>query len=909
MSCCTRLGYFEQNNEGREGDTLSTDGFLNMASSVKTFGRTLLRSSQVLVLCLAYYLCHPIIVSANILSVSNTVEIADLQQDATLSGICTLRAQSPLLHHAASLSLYIATHLLGIIHSPLGSVTWDSSSVPDGSYTLRVLTRDAREQIVHQHWIRITIDNHGTTLQVKSPSLIRPLSGIQYLSLSGFDRQYYPALWQVEIDGELVGEAYTDNSGTHENSVTIKFDTRRYPNGLHDLYIGMHSDYWQSGNQAKKQFYNYRGGFERVVQFSNGRSPMGIRASYLHLYLQPGKSVNLGCKREFTDGSLADCEMPILKSSDPNVVIARPTSSVQAIRQGFAYITVEDGADSTAAYVWVTSQPNVPHFSGDGQLLWKYERGKSLFLIAPFTLTPSELQKQPRLLSDVKAAGINAVSQGFYSNPRDLSMPFSKWKNAFDAAYLPGWRYVAANKLHVLATGDEVCRRIGGEAWWTLNWRFGRKAVQYALGVLSATKAAVGLDVVDEASMLWGPTPNPRVTIGAPGSFKSIECSRGTCTVSWENNPFNDGYRPGGSQFALVGSRYGRLDTPIGRTYTAENLSEKGFTFETSPAVDGNFSRQSDPSLEFLWWSGAIAGCPSSPCEPPVPNDALMTITSWLRSVQPRVPLSWPALSLSPPSVQGAWMGPDSPSDYASHYWTSYNERPAFGWSSGIHEETYWMSQQFYERQPFIRLDRPQLMEVTVSGAAYQKQNNDKPYFSASTDKLDQPGVDAPVIPAEMMTALTLGVAGERLYYFEDLPDQLKRSRSPRGSYFQTGINPLANDYAIQRRWRAMSYAGEFLATVGEPYILTDQLSSPALGRNIATAVRHGDRGTMLMMVNDNDWDRILTVDFRAYTHGGRNIRYIVGAEGIHGPLIVRGQGQKVHLFAGESAIYLFQKK
>ena len=254
-------------------------------------------------------------------------------------------------------------------------------------------------------------------------------------------------------------------------------------------------------------------------------------------------------------------------------------------------------------------------------------------------------------------------------------------------------------------------------------------------------------------------------------------------------------------------------------------------------------------------------------------------------------------------------MGPNSPSDYASHYWTSYNERPAFGWSSGIQEETHWISQAYYERQPFIRLDRPQLMEITVSGPAYLKENKDKPYFFPLTDTLDQPGVDAPVIPAEMMTALALGVAGERLYYFEDPADQLQRLQAPRGSYFQTGVNPLANDDGIKKRWDAMSYASKFLTTIVKPYILTDQVNSPALGRNILTAVRHGAQGTMLLVVNDNDWDRTLPVDFRSYMHGGRNLRYIVGADGIRGPLAVSGENDTLHLFAGESGIYLFESK
>jgi hypothetical protein len=701
---------------------------------------------------------------------------------------------------------------LGIATSPPFNVIWNTGYASDGSYALEVIGRNARGQIVATTQQPFIINNHANSLTVTSPDLTRPLSGIVRLTIKGSDRQYYPALWMVNIDGQDVADIWTDNTGQSADTVTAQLDTTVFSNGTHELYIGMYSDSWPAGKKADKSWHNWRGGFERVITFENGHARMGVAANYLHVYMQPGRQISLTCRLLFTDQTSAPCASPIYKSSNPRLVIVSPRGTVAAgAGEGFATITVTDESKSTEAYFWVKSNLNVPHFSGSGEMLNSYTRGHSLFVVAPISLQASDLSSNPDLLRRVREAGINAISQGFYSNPRKLDYSYDSWRKDYDTNVAPAWSFAARNHLHILATGDEVCRNIGGEAWWTLNWPAGKSAVQHAFKSLAASRVAISVDMVDEASMMWGATPTPPGLSGKPNSFTSISCSSGRCTVFWPNNPVNSSRFPSGTTFALTGSQNPGLNTPAGHMFSATNITSDSFDFSAPKASDGTFTQTNDPNLDFLWWAGNIGGCPSEPCNPPVPNDALGQITDWLHSVQPGVPISWPTLGLAPTSVQANWMGRNSISDYASHYWISFKLRPTYAWSDSIQEFGYWMRQAFYQRQPLMMLDRPQLILDSLSGPAYLKKAAGSPYYRPPEDSLDVPGVSGPVVTATMMTAAALGAAGVRLYFFENSNDAVNRSAARSGSYFQTGASPTANDSTVEANWQGMSSAANAL--------------------------------------------------------------------------------------------------
>jgi Bacterial Ig domain len=843
------------------------------------------------------------------LSTAGTLAIARPSNGAPLSRVISLAAASRRPTELSSVEFYIGSRRLGIANSSPFALRWNTAYASDGTYSLQATGRNRRGLIVATAQQTFRINNHGNSLAVTSPDIGQPLTGIVNLTISGSDPQYYPAIWIVNMDGEEVASAWTDNAGQHSDIVTIKLDTTAYANGPHELYIAMHSDFWPAGRQDHKSWYNWRAGVDHVIRTYNGRTVMGIVANYLHVYLRPGEHAALTCNRRFTDGTSAECLSPQYVSSDLGTVSASTSGELTAgLVEGFATITVGDGGKKTSVYVWVKKSLNVPHFSGSGDMLSSYAPGSSLFVVAPFFLQASDLRDNRSLLEAIHSAGINTLSQGFYSNPRNIDADYGKWRQYYDTYIAPAWSFAAKHGMHILATGDEVCRNIGGEAWWTLNWPSGKTAVQHAFQSLVESRVAISVDMVDEASMLWGSTPTPPGRVGGLNGFNSISCSSGNCTVSWLNNPVNSSRFPSGTSFALSGSHNRGLNTPAGRLFKATRVTSNSFDFSAAGAADGTFTKIDDPNLEFLWWAGNIDGCPSQPCNPPVPNDALVEIANWLRGLQPRVPISWPPAGSAPIPVQANWMGPDSLSDYASHYWTSLRLRHTYTWSQGIEELAYWMTRAFYQRQSSMMLDRPQLMLDSISGPAYVKHTKGASYYSPAEDFLDQPGVSGPAVTATLMTAAALGAAGVRLYYFENATDASIRAAAPIGTYFQTGVSPAAGDPIIQDIWQGLSSAATALTGLLAPYLLETELNSPAYGSNIITAAREGAKGRMLMIVNDNDWLRTVRVSFMPYTYGSDVQRYRIRSDGIYGPSTAPSQGEVITLMPGETAVYLFSR-
>ena len=216
------------------------------------------------------------------------------------------------------------------------------------------------------------------------------------LSFSGEDVSYYPAVWLAYLDGEQVAVAWTDNLGKHAASVTMRLDTTTSTNGRHELYVGMHSDYWEAGHQEKISFHNFRGGFERVVNIDNGHTLMDIAANYLHVYLRPGERTRLTCRQLFTDNTSGPCSAPLYTISDRKAASVSGTGVITAgPHPGFATITITDGAKITSVRVWVRKNQAVPHFSGSGQMLSSYRAGASLFVVSPFVLQPHDLKADP----------------------------------------------------------------------------------------------------------------------------------------------------------------------------------------------------------------------------------------------------------------------------------------------------------------------------------------------------------------------------------------------------------------------------------------------------------------------------------------------------------------------------------
>ncbi len=434
----------------------------------------------------------------------------------TVSGAVTFSANGS---GVASVEFDIGSLRLGTSTTAPFSVSWNSGYAGDGSYEVQAIGRDASGQQVATASRLFTINNRGNSLKVTDPDFSSPLSGTATLHLSGKDSQYWPAFWMVYIDGELVATTYTDNADISSNSISTSFDTTRYSNGWHELYVGLHSDYNPGNGLA---YYSFRAGLDRLVDIENNKTLMDVAPNYLHVYMQPGASTMLSCRDLFTDGSSTPCSSPAYTAvncgGDPLSCSTAITSVLSVdgsglvtagTGEGFATIEVSDRGRSSQTYVWVRKSAGIPHFAGTGQMLTSYRPGLSLFVLAPFDTDIDQFRASPSLTQSLKNAGINTLTEGIYRNPRSNSQDLATWKSNYDANSAADWRWAASNGFHLLLGGDDITRNPCNDAWWSMNWPSAKPAIQYAFQQAATSGVTIGVEMVDEVSAIWGTTPYP----------------------------------------------------------------------------------------------------------------------------------------------------------------------------------------------------------------------------------------------------------------------------------------------------------------------------------------------------------------------------------------------------------------
>ena len=733
----------------------------------------------------------------------------------------------------ASIEFDIGSLRLGTATSSPFSVTWNTGYAGDGNYEVEAIGRDSSGKQVATASQFFVINNRGGKLSVTNPNLSSPLSGLLTITISGSDSQYWPATWNVFVDGELENQVWTQQADVSSNSVTAYLDTTRYTNGLHELSIGL-NDNWSDGN-----WYGYREGYDRMVDFENGTTLMDVGANDTQVYLEPNGTTTLSCRDLYTDGSSSACSSPtytnVTCGGDP-LSCTPTTSSVLNVNgsgavtaesdEGFATIGVSDRAKTTQVYVWVRSSAGVPHFAGNGQFLNSYTPAQSLFVVAPMATGISEFQRNPSETASLQTAGINTFSQGIYANPRNTTQNLDSWESNYDALYTSEFNWAAANGFHLLLTGDDITRTPCGDAWWSYTWPSADLAIEYAFQRAVATNAAIGVEMVDETTSFWGPTP-------FPSTDWSKSC--GTIPKTW--------FRKLGGWITSARHNPRRRQRP-----------SKSDQYGAHPAT---------------------------------------------------LPIAYPPLGIIDASVWGAWDGVGGASDYGSNYWDSLQANHTYPWSGGVRENSFWMSQFFYQHQYYAMLDKPQLILNSAMGAFYTKETPGAAYYTPPTDILAQPGDSGPTVTGEIMAAAALGNAGVRLYSWEPPSDASSRAAAPLGTVEQTGFNSVYTDPQIVENWQAVSNASNALATL-TPYLLANTLNSPSYGRNIITAARQGANGRMLMIVNGWDYTRTIPVDLTPYTYGGTITRYIVSAYGNTTTDITGSTSDDVSLNGGDTVAYVF---
>lgn len=835
---------------------------------------------------------------------AGSVTLTSPTAGSQVSGVVNFTVDVSTLPSAASVEYSVGSLVLGVATSAPFGFSYQTGHLMDGDQILNVLVRDAYGSVIGSTQSALVVANRGNNVRFTSPDLNLPLSGSVTVAFTSTDTAYYPTFWYASLDGALAAYADTGSAAPqHTVSKTMVIDTTRVPNGVHELHLTMHS---REINGSAMIGRDWRGMATRLVNINNGHIPMEVVPNYLHAYVAPGQQLALACKLAYTDLLTEPCVSPGYISDTPAVASVSSTGVVQGVAEGFAQVTVSASGKSAKVFVWVRSSQAVPHFSGNGQMLSQYTPGQSMFMVAPMELNPSEVRDNvPGLLAEIRRAGVNTIAQGIYPNPRSLTTTWEQWRSGFDYTYGGYFQYAASQGLKLMGTGDDIARGIGAEAWWTLNWPYGRQAVQYSMQKFAESGAAIGLDVVDEGSMIWGASPAPPGKIGSPSSFTSIECASSLCTVQWPGNPVTASRQPFGARFVLRGSANGALNTPAGQMFTATAITSSSFQFVPVVPVTGSFTASNDSNLEFLWWGGEAGGCPS-PCNPPVANNAVATISQWLKTAPARVPISWPALGVHPAVIHGNWYGKSAVSlgisDYASHYWDSLRGRETYPFGMGAEEVAASMRQLFYERQNLMNLSRPQSILAGLMGPNYRK-NSAGNSFNPPQDEILHPGILPRAVVTEMFTGAAIGATGLRLYTYDASWAKSSRSTAGLGAELQTGADPFQSTV---ENWRAMGYSANLLTKVLQPYLLDRTLSSPSYGRGIITAARLGLDAKMLMLVNSNDGPRTVSVDFAPYQSTSSATRYRVNAGSLATAVVRNATGETLTLAPGESVAYLF---
>lgn len=834
-----------------------------------------------------------------------SIRITSPSPKAVVSGIYNFAVDVSAVPAVDRVEYRLGSLSLGFAASPPFSLAWNSGYASDGNYALDATAYDAKGEPIATTEQVFAIQNRGASITFDEQQLSAPLRGRVKLWVTGTDPRYYPARWDVFVDGNMHTIFYSDNTGKNSVTADLPIDTTRFSNGKHELHVEIASDFWPAGDHEKKTFYDNRLALHRVIAIDNGHLLKRIAPGFENVYLKPGASAVLGCLEFYTDERSSQCPSATYVSANPSVVSVDGSGKLTAQKiDGFSTIAITSGDKKTEAFVWVRKNLNIPHFSGNGRILNSYQPGESLFPVAPFFLGVGDVQ-DPDIDREAKRAGVNTLYRGFYSNPRNLQASLSHWEANYDANVGKQWTWAASHGYHLYVMGDEITRGVGGEAWWTLNWPPAKAAVQHAMESLASSGVAIAADIIDEGSMLWGGNPTPPRLVGEPGMFTSIACEGARCAVAWPANPVNPRRFYAGVQFALTGSRQANLNTPAGQMFTATNITDHSFDFAPAGALQGTFTKANDPNLEFLWWAGPAGGCPSSPCNPPVPNTALLTIAGWLRTANPHVLISWPALGLASPATHGVWAGKDSKvSDFMSHYWDSLQAGHTYRWSNGVAERNYWMREAFYRRQPFVDASRPQVILDSISGFYYRKLVAGSS-FNPLGDQLIAAGTSPAAIACGMMTAAAMGNAGVRLYQFEGKRAEDGRSRIPIGGETQSGAGPISGQSDLRAMWRAIGYAANLLTKRLDPFILGTAISAPPMGDNIVTALRESDHGKMLMAVNGNDWDKTLAVNLAPYRQAAPVTRYVLEGAGIRTELIPDASTNTVTLRPGGTVVYL----
>ena len=381
------------------------------------------------------------------------------------------------------------------VKSPF-TLAWHTTYAYSGTYTIQALGRDSSAREI----ARSTI---GTFVIVNGPGEIRlttprftttPIKGVVSVSADVVlapNRQLERVLQAV--DGKYGSPVYS-------TSISNQIDTSQLRNGAHEVTIAAFDGITSQSGAA----------FLRMPFWTdNGHTLQEVRTSFRSLFLRPGGVAQLTTRAVYTDGQEEAVSSGVSYSSNNRFVTVDAGGKVSALASGVAHITVSALGKTTDVRVSVDDLAGFPHLAKGGSILNNYDPDRSLFLRTLFFLDPEQaIARSPGLAAQVQQAGVNCLTTGLYYNPVGQTLDFAHWKANFDSAWVQTAKVAQDNGFCLFFTGDDISRT-PREMNNSLTGAYSAQAIQYALGVVRDSGLAVGMDMTDEVSFLWGDTPTP----------------------------------------------------------------------------------------------------------------------------------------------------------------------------------------------------------------------------------------------------------------------------------------------------------------------------------------------------------------------------------------------------------------
>ena len=403
--------------------------------------------------------------------------------------------------------------LSGTLLTPPFAFPWASTLVYDGRNSIVAVAHTADGSVLATSApVPFRISNAGGDLKVIAPDLGKPLAGTVKISVEatrpispdevadkvahGQPPDKSTEALMFFVDGRQIAHVWGSARGSAD------LDTTRLANGTHQLYVSA----W-GFCAGLPPFAQVEGRFT----VDNGHALRDIRPRWRDLFLAPGQKADLAPRKLFTDGAEETATAGItFTSSDAKVATVDAKGTVTAVAAGIAIIvTARDPLQATTRVI-VDLPHGFPHFARDGQILTDYDPLRSLFVRALVNLDGPEIAATPGLMAQTKAAGINALTTGFFLNPADGTNPptFDAWRRGWDPYWDKIVRDAQIGDFGLVLTGDEIART-APELAYSVGSPWASQALKHAFTRARDSKTVICVEMVDEVSVQWGPTPTP----------------------------------------------------------------------------------------------------------------------------------------------------------------------------------------------------------------------------------------------------------------------------------------------------------------------------------------------------------------------------------------------------------------